>query len=178
VKLPSCINGLMIGLVAPRVAVRPRRLPAQPSSPAPPAGRLGSCPRCAAGWRFHGGKCYLFSTSRMNWAQSRDFCVSKGAHLLIVGSETEQTFISRNANERHWIGLSSAAAGGHWVWVDNTPVTGVRYGHVCCWMVLQLISVFHGAERGPVEKTAPLWTCPLAGCTSDAQHTTSSCVKL
>lgn len=51
------------------------------------------CPQpmnCAEGWEYYGGKCYYFSPDKLTWAQSRDECITRGGHLVIIGSLEEQ----------------------------------------------------------------------------------------
>ncbi|MGH0117846.1 UNVERIFIED_CONTAM: hypothetical protein FKN15_003877 [Acipenser sinensis] len=45
---------------------------------------------CPEKWVQFNGKCYYFSTDTMNWNSSRASCVSMGADLVIIESETEQ----------------------------------------------------------------------------------------
>ncbi|XP_026087229.1 C-type lectin domain family 6 member A-like [Carassius auratus] len=80
------------------------------------------CALCAVHWIHSGGKCYYFSTVKMNWTQSRDHCVTLGGHLVIINSKTEQDFVTSNVEETHWIGLNDLETEGHWVWVNNKPV--------------------------------------------------------
>ncbi|KAJ8334897.1 hypothetical protein SKAU_G00405360 [Synaphobranchus kaupii] len=77
---------------------------------------------CPRGWKMHQGSCYYFSTEKMNWAQSQQYCISKEAHLVIVKDPQEQKFLSSNAGETRWIGLNDQETEGQWVWVDNTPL--------------------------------------------------------
>ncbi|KAJ8378990.1 hypothetical protein AAFF_G00232190 [Aldrovandia affinis] len=84
--------------------------------------RLAESTTCGTGWKKHQGKLYYFSTEKMNWNQSRDYCISKGAHLVIIKSQQEQEFVSSSINESHWIGLSDQVTERQWLWVDNTPL--------------------------------------------------------
>ncbi|XP_067281616.1 immune-related, lectin-like receptor 3 [Pseudorasbora parva] len=80
------------------------------------------CALCAVHWIHSGGKCYYFSTVKMNWTQSRDQCVSLGGHLVIINSPAEQDFLTSKVEKTHWIGLSDLETEGHWVWVNNQPL--------------------------------------------------------
>uniref|UniRef100_A0A671Q1R8 C-type lectin domain-containing protein n=1 Tax=Sinocyclocheilus anshuiensis TaxID=1608454 RepID=A0A671Q1R8_9TELE len=80
------------------------------------------CALCAVHWIHSGGKCYYYSTVKMNWTQSRDHCVTLGGHLVIINSKSEQDFVTSNVEETHWIGLNDVDTEGHWVWVNNQPV--------------------------------------------------------
>ncbi|KAL4629352.1 hepatic lectin-like isoform X1 [Arapaima gigas] len=96
-----------------------------------------TCSSCATGWRFHRGKCYFFSSSRMSWTRSRDFCTSVGGHLVIINSEAEQAFIRTSAAERLWTGLSSPEARDQWVWLDNMPMAvGAQFWFREAWRQL------------------------------------------
>ncbi|KAJ8282488.1 hypothetical protein COCON_G00050070 [Conger conger] len=86
---------------------------------------------CDSGWRNHLGQCYLFSTEKLNWIQSRDYCISRGAKLVIINFEQEQAFVASSISETHWIGLSDLGTEGQWRWVDNTPLsqTKIQFWH-------------------------------------------------
>ncbi|XP_036372205.1 C-type lectin domain family 4 member E-like [Megalops cyprinoides] len=87
------------------------------------------CMTCRYGWKRFNGKCYFFSSDRLNWSQSRDDCVTKGGHLAIIDSTEEQTFLDNTANSKmehasdnFWIGITDSETEDQWVWVDNTPL--------------------------------------------------------
>ncbi|XP_051991420.1 C-type lectin domain family 4 member E-like isoform X6 [Xyrauchen texanus] len=81
------------------------------------------CALCAVHWIHSGGKCYYFSTVKMNWTQSRDYCVTLGGHLVIITSKAVQDFHVSIVKETHWIGLNDLETEGHWVWVNNQPLS-------------------------------------------------------
>ncbi|XP_051519446.1 hepatic lectin-like isoform X3 [Myxocyprinus asiaticus] len=80
------------------------------------------CALCAVHWIHSGGKCYYFSTVKMNWTQSRDYCVTLGGHLVIINSKAVQDFLVSEVKETHWIGLNDLETEGHWVWVNKQPL--------------------------------------------------------
>ncbi|XP_041123754.1 C-type lectin domain family 4 member E-like [Polyodon spathula] len=95
------------------------------------------CKSCPQNWELFNGKCYYFSTDRMNWKSSRDNCTSLGGHLVIIESDGEQRIlsdkawnitqelsISKEEEKAHWIGLTDTVTEGTWVWVDDTPLIG------------------------------------------------------
>ncbi|XP_035265931.1 asialoglycoprotein receptor 1-like isoform X3 [Anguilla anguilla] len=82
---------------------------------------------CGSGWRKYMGQCYFFSTQKLNWMQSCDFCMSKGAKLVIIDLEQEQTFLSSIISETHWIGLSDLRTEGQWHWVDDIPLSQTKH---------------------------------------------------
>ncbi|XP_060721528.1 C-type lectin domain family 4 member A-like isoform X2 [Tachysurus vachellii] len=85
--------------------------------------------QCEEGWKSLGLKCYYFSSSKLNWTQSRDYCVEKGGHMVIITSQTEQDFVVSQIGETHWIGLNDLETEGQWMWVNNQPLkeTGVTF---------------------------------------------------
>ncbi|XP_046699636.1 C-type lectin domain family 6 member A-like isoform X2 [Silurus meridionalis] len=84
---------------------------------------------CEKGWKSLGLKCYYFSTSKLNWTQSRDDCVKKGGHLVIISSRAEQDCLSSQLQITHWIGLNDLETEGKWMWVNNQSLneTGVTF---------------------------------------------------
>ncbi|XP_052389364.1 C-type lectin domain family 4 member F isoform X2 [Carassius gibelio] len=49
-----------------------------------------SCNLTVNGWIACHGKLYLFNSDKLNWSSSRAFCISKGADLVTITSQTEQ----------------------------------------------------------------------------------------
>uniref|UniRef100_A0A4W5KSP3 Immune-related, lectin-like receptor 4 n=1 Tax=Hucho hucho TaxID=62062 RepID=A0A4W5KSP3_9TELE len=92
------------------------------------------CPKprnCAEGWEYYGGKCYYFSPDKLTWAQSRDECITRGGHLVIIGSLEEQKFLdqqigtkmSMEPEDKFWIGLTDSINENEWLWVDNSSLS-------------------------------------------------------
>ncbi|XP_045568240.1 C-type lectin domain family 4 member M [Salmo salar] len=85
----------------------------------------GSCPE---GWRRFGCSCYYISTEGKSWEESRQDCLERGADLVIINSEEEQTFIKGLESLIFaWIGLADSVTEGTWKWVDGTPLTIQKY---------------------------------------------------
>uniref|UniRef100_A0A8C1GX17 Si:ch211-133n4.7 n=1 Tax=Cyprinus carpio TaxID=7962 RepID=A0A8C1GX17_CYPCA len=82
-------------------------------------------------WTTFNGKLYFFSCNELNWSSSRAFCVSKGADLVTITSQTEQSFLASKMKAWYWIGLNDLKTEGHWVWVNNQTLseTGVQFWH-------------------------------------------------
>ncbi|XP_065141371.2 C-type lectin domain family 6 member A-like [Paramisgurnus dabryanus] len=67
-----------------------------------------------------------FSTDKRDWASSRAVCVSMGADLVTITSQTEQDFLVSKIKETHWIGLNDLETEGRWVWVNNKTLEETR----------------------------------------------------
>ncbi|XP_030217627.1 uncharacterized protein LOC115547486 [Gadus morhua] len=74
------------------------------------------------GWIYFHKSFYLISTTKRNWAASRDYCLQRNADLVVINSRKEQEFISRFKG-RSWIGLSKKDTNGNFKWVDDTNMT-------------------------------------------------------
>ncbi|KAK7124278.1 hypothetical protein R3I94_018598 [Phoxinus phoxinus] len=82
-----------------------------------------SCNLSVNGWIACHGKLYFFSSDKLNWKSSRDVCVSKGADLVTITSQSEQRFLVSKINETRWIGLNDLDTEDHWVWVNKQTLT-------------------------------------------------------
>ncbi|XP_056450865.1 CD209 antigen-like protein E [Gadus chalcogrammus] len=78
---------------------------------------------CPDGWIKFGCKFYKASDTYQSWNNSREFCVSHGADLVVVDSKEEMDFISRSYNVYFWFGATDAAGEGTWRWVDGTVLS-------------------------------------------------------
>ncbi|XP_071192913.1 uncharacterized protein [Salvelinus alpinus] len=85
-----------------------------------PAGRP-----CPEGWKTSVSSCYYTTTGIKTWEESREDCNERGAHLVIINSREEQTFINGlyGPGNETWIGLMNVDTEGTWKWVDGTPLT-------------------------------------------------------
>ncbi|KAK5920582.1 hypothetical protein CgunFtcFv8_024378 [Champsocephalus gunnari] len=83
---------------------------------------------CPAGWRMVSCVCYLFSTEKASWQQSRQNCRAKGADLVIIDSNEEQKFMTSTIKEPTWIGLNDIDREGTWKWVDGSLPTQKYWG--------------------------------------------------
>ncbi|XP_070832432.1 C-type lectin domain family 4 member E-like [Chaetodon trifascialis] len=83
---------------------------------------------CPAGWRKFMSSCYLLSNESDSWTRSEQDCTNRGAHLVVINSTEEQTFLSNftNVETWSWIGLIDKDMEGTWKWIDGTPLT-LRY---------------------------------------------------
>ncbi|XP_060747694.1 CD209 antigen-like protein A [Tachysurus vachellii] len=76
---------------------------------------------CPYGWIRFLSRCYLISTDKRTWEESRQACIRTGADLVIINSREEQQFVSE-FHTNIWIGLTDRDWEGQWKWVDNTAL--------------------------------------------------------
>ncbi|XP_055007521.1 CD209 antigen-like protein C isoform X2 [Boleophthalmus pectinirostris] len=74
------------------------------------------------GWVYFQGSVYLGSITEQSWEQSRQYCQERGADLIIIKSDQEQTFASTFTGHR-WIGLTATQSEPRqWRWVDGSQL--------------------------------------------------------
>lgn len=62
---------------------------------------LGGCvspDQCPAGWMEINSRCYFLSTESKTWEDSRKYCQSKDADLVVINSEQEQVQYSESVS--------------------------------------------------------------------------------
>ncbi|XP_052320890.1 CD209 antigen-like protein C isoform X2 [Oncorhynchus keta] len=96
------------------------------------SGRLTNCKQtCPEGWqKFESSWYFLSETTEKTWEKSRKDCLERGADLVIINSDKEQTFLF-NLNKGVWIGLTDSVKEGTWKWVDGTPLTTGYWYYPC-----------------------------------------------
>ncbi|KAK6324630.1 hypothetical protein J4Q44_G00039720 [Coregonus suidteri] len=77
---------------------------------------------CPDGWQKFESSWYFLSTETNTWKESREDCLERGADLVIINSNKEQTFLYK-LKKRVWIGLTDSVKEGTWKWVDGRPLT-------------------------------------------------------
>ncbi|NXI95310.1 CL17A protein, partial [Psophia crepitans] len=84
---------------------------------------LGTC--CPTGWQQFAKSCYFFSVTTKPWSVAKDSCSEFDAHLVIVDSEQESTFLARHIaqNKVYWLGLTDMYKEGDWQWVDGRSLS-------------------------------------------------------
>ncbi|XP_055767882.1 CD209 antigen-like protein C, partial [Salvelinus fontinalis] len=80
---------------------------------------------CPQGWKKLGSSCYYVSTELKSWEESRQDCRDRGADLVVIKSQEQQTFVNWLCGVKKyvWIGLTDSVTEGTWKWVDVTRLT-------------------------------------------------------
>ncbi|XP_024116836.1 hepatic lectin [Oryzias melastigma] len=81
---------------------------------------------CPTNWHLFNNSCYFISTQRKSWKDSQAYCERQGAHLPIIHTAEEQTFLWELLPRAHWnaywFGISDERIEDDWKWVDGTSV--------------------------------------------------------
>ncbi|XP_045166259.2 ladderlectin-like [Mercenaria mercenaria] len=82
---------------------------------------------CKSGWMIFGESCYLFSTTKLNWASFKEYCASLGAQLVKVTYDAEHQFIRQTVSSKgknfFWIGARYNSTIKEHRWIDGTEMT-------------------------------------------------------
>uniref|UniRef100_A0A087YIV7 C-type lectin domain-containing protein n=3 Tax=Poecilia formosa TaxID=48698 RepID=A0A087YIV7_POEFO len=73
------------------------------------------------GWELFEGSAYYVSYGKKTWEESRKYCQSKGADLMVINSSSKQVF-GNKFQKYMWIGLTDQETDGIWKWVDGSQV--------------------------------------------------------
>ncbi|XP_053302419.1 C-type lectin domain family 4 member D isoform X1 [Pleuronectes platessa] len=83
---------------------------------------------CPVEWLLFNSSCYLISRLSRSWPESQSYCESRGAHLAIIHSAEEQTFLwdllPRGHWNAFWFGITDEQTEDQWKWVDGSPLVG------------------------------------------------------
>ncbi|XP_035987014.1 C-type lectin domain family 10 member A [Fundulus heteroclitus] len=78
-------------------------------------------PCCPLDWVPFGSDCYFFSRQTLPWSQAKSWCETKDAHLVILHTDQEWDFVTKNSVPHlYWVGLTDGRT-GKWEWVNQTP---------------------------------------------------------
>ncbi|XP_038144119.1 natural killer cells antigen CD94-like [Cyprinodon tularosa] len=78
---------------------------------------------CPVGWRKFGCRCYLLSSWKNTWEQSKYQCSRNGADLVIIKSTEEMMFLKELGDQlKFWIGLQYTTPEKGWKWVDGSSL--------------------------------------------------------
>ncbi|XP_009980998.1 PREDICTED: killer cell lectin-like receptor subfamily G member 1, partial [Tauraco erythrolophus] len=118
VQLPWCWAALSLGLLSLLLLLAQIILVS--------IGLHWQCQFCPAGWFWHAGQCYYFSSARKSWEQSREDCCSRGGQLVTIRANATLAFLMRTANrEVFFVGLKRDNARSDWKWLDGTALKGL-----------------------------------------------------
>uniref|UniRef100_A0AAX7UBJ6 C-type lectin domain-containing protein n=1 Tax=Astatotilapia calliptera TaxID=8154 RepID=A0AAX7UBJ6_ASTCA len=79
---------------------------------------------CRENWVAFSDSLYQVSSEKKSWEESRQDCLQKGAHLMIINRREEQVCNFVNQFKKSlWIGLTDSETDGRWKWVDGTRMT-------------------------------------------------------
>lgn len=83
---------------------------------------------CPGDWHLFNNSCYLISSLRKDWTESKSYCESQGAHLAIIHTAEEQTFLWNLLPRGHWnvywFGITDGQTEDEWRWVDGSLLVG------------------------------------------------------
>ncbi|XP_028665350.2 natural killer cells antigen CD94-like [Erpetoichthys calabaricus] len=91
-----------------------------------------NCSFCPFEWLQNFNKCYLISTENKTWMDSRNFCISHKADLVMIKEKSELEFLQnilKNAEGFYWIGLRKDSS-QIWKWVDASPLDRYAFQNV------------------------------------------------
>ncbi|KAL6491095.1 hypothetical protein MHYP_G00014400 [Metynnis hypsauchen] len=77
-------------------------------------------------WVRYQGHCFFYISQALDWASAEAHCLTLGAHLVSVHSESEykmvKAFIRTHDNKENptWLGLSNCQKRGSWFWSDGS----------------------------------------------------------
>jgi len=68
---------------------------------------------------------YMFCSNKKDWDDSSSYCTSKGGYLVSINDNNENTFITNNISENHWIGYyqNGNSDDDPWFWTDGSGDT-------------------------------------------------------
>ncbi|KAM4550728.1 CD209 antigen-like protein C [Fundulus diaphanus] len=83
---------------------------------------------CPTNWHLFNNSCYLIAKQLRSWSGSQTYCQSQGAHLAIILTAEEQTFLwnllPRGHWNAYWFGITDGETEDQWKWIDGTPLVG------------------------------------------------------
>ncbi|XP_061092441.1 C-type lectin domain family 4 member E [Conger conger] len=98
-----------------------------------PGGTVRRCLPCPHSWLQSEGRCYYFSSDKLDWEESQKSCEAMGSHLTVLHSHKQHEFVEKEARRQggfdyhFWIGLRDRETEGVWKWVDNTTLNATYW---------------------------------------------------
>uniref|UniRef100_A0A8C9XXM0 C-type lectin domain-containing protein n=1 Tax=Sander lucioperca TaxID=283035 RepID=A0A8C9XXM0_SANLU len=90
--------------------------------------------RCPPGWTESDQKCYMFHSSKKDWADAENFCTTIGGNLASIHTAEEYKLIREGiqmvtgTNKNTWKG--SWVGDGVWLWSDGSKFDFKGWGKV------------------------------------------------
>ncbi|XP_024264278.2 C-type lectin domain family 4 member E [Oncorhynchus tshawytscha] len=73
-----------------------------------------------SGWKKFKSSLYYLSTEKKSWTESRQDCLGRGAHLVIINSKEEQEFIHEwSGCLEIYLGFHDTNTEGVWEWIND-----------------------------------------------------------
>ncbi|XP_031132531.2 galactose-specific lectin nattectin-like [Sander lucioperca] len=91
---------------------------------------------CPPGWTESDQKCYIFHSSKMDWADAERFCTSIGGNLASLQTTEEYESIRgviqqvTGTDTNIWVGGYDATKDGVWLWSDGSKFDFTGWGKV------------------------------------------------
>ncbi|KAJ0000525.1 hypothetical protein NQD34_012367 [Periophthalmus magnuspinnatus] len=73
---------------------------------------------CPVRWLYSSHLCFLLSTDRKTWGDSKSFCHGESGSLAVVTDPALQKFLTDNGAQEYWVGLKREG-GRDWTWVNG-----------------------------------------------------------
>ncbi|XP_052372853.1 CD209 antigen-like isoform X1 [Oncorhynchus keta] len=74
----------------------------------------------SCGWKKFKSSLYYLSTEKKSWTESRQDCLGRGAHLVIINSKEEQEFIHEwSGCLEIYLGFHDTNTEGVWEWIND-----------------------------------------------------------
>jgi len=64
---------------------------------------------------------YLYVKQEKSWHFAKDYCASRGGHLVTIQDASENQFISKLASSGIWLGATDEEKERDWLWVTGEP---------------------------------------------------------
>ncbi|KAK7910238.1 hypothetical protein WMY93_014922 [Mugilogobius chulae] len=90
-----------------------------------PSETMVSAQKCARGWTFHAGHCYMNSEQKSTWSAANRACKEryKGTLASVLSKADMDWLWDFGGRKPFWIGLNDREGRGRWEWAGGEPVS-------------------------------------------------------
>lgn len=90
-----------------------------------PTETMVSAQKCAQGWTFYGGRCYIISEQKGTWSTANRACREryKGTLVSVLSKADMDWLWDFSGRKPFWIGLNDREGRGRWEWAGTEPVS-------------------------------------------------------